>query len=194
MLVIRRLGLAALAVASALALCASAAAGAAGPGGWRVAAPGRFAYLQSVAAGGKDDVWSAGATVARGGRAGRLLIERWSGQSWRPVAVPGPLVGKFQSGEAGQQTFPLVKASSADNVWIFNEATGAFLRWNGRGWSVGSVVAHRRGQVVGVTSALVLGKAVVWAFGATINAKGDALPLAAHFGGAAGMWCRCLTR
>jgi hypothetical protein len=78
--------------------------------------------------------------------------------------------------------FAVVRASSADDVWFFNEETGAFLRWNGRGWSGGSVVAHRRGQVVMVTSALVLGEADVWVFGALVNAKGDGLPFAAHFG------------
>ncbi len=203
MLVIRRLGLTALAAVCALAPCASAAAAgvshsfpsaatpvvvrvAARTGGWRVAArivvPGRSAYLQSVAAAGAGDVWSAGASAAPGGRAIRLLIERWSGRRWRPVAVPGPLARKFQAGGVGRLAFALVGASSAGNVWVFNQGTGAFLRWEGRHWSEGSV-PHRRGEALAVTSALVLGKADVWAFGATINAKGDALPFAAHFDG-----------
>jgi hypothetical protein len=203
MLVITRLGLTALAAVCALASCASAAAAgvshsfppaaapvaaraATGTGGWRVAArfavPGRSAYLQSMATASKDDVWAAGASAARGGKAVRLLIERWSGRRWRPVAVPGPLARKFQAGGVGRLAFALVRASSAGNVWVFNQGTGAFLRWQGRHWSEGSV-PHRRGEALAVTSALVLGKADVWAFGATVNAKGDGLPFAAHFGG-----------
>jgi hypothetical protein len=204
MLVIRRLGPTALAAACVLAYCASAAEAdvgdasrspaapeavqvSASTGGWRIAArvavPGRGVYLQSVAAVGADQVWSAGASAAAGGTPSRLLLERWSGRRWRPVAVPRPLARRFQAGEAGGLTFPLVRASSADNVWVFNQETGAYLRWNGRRWSDGA--AHRRGELFAVTSALVLGKADVWAFGATINAKGDALPFAAHFGGRA---------
>lgn len=204
MVIIRRLGPAALAAACVLASCASAAAAgvgggsrspadgeavrvAAGSGGWRIAArvvvPGRFAFLQSVAAAGGDQAWSAGASGAAGGTASRLLLERWSGRLWRPVAVPGPLARRFQAGEAGRQTVPLVRASSAGDAWVFNQETGAYLRWNGHRWSEGSLAPHRRGVVVAVTSALVLGKADVRAFGATINARGDALPFAARFGG-----------
>jgi hypothetical protein len=135
---------------------------------------------------GAGDVWSAGASAARGGKAVRLLIERWSGRRWRPVAVPGPLARKFQAGGVGRLAFALVRASSAGNVWVFNQGTGAFLRWEGRHWSEGSV-PHRRGAALAVTSALVLGKADVWAFGATVNAKGAGLPFAAHFGGLG--WC-----
>ncbi len=201
MLVIRRLGLAALAAVCALAPGASAAAAgvshaspsaavavrvAARTGGWRVATrisvPGRSAYLQSVAAAGAGDVWSAGASAAPGGRAIRLLIERRSGRRWRPVAVPGPLARKFQAGAVGRLALALVRASPAGNVWVFNQGSGAFLRREGRHWSEGSV-PHPRGAVLAVTSALVLGKADVWAFGATINAKDDVLPFAAHFGG-----------
>jgi|HubBroStandDraft_1064217.scaffolds.fasta_scaffold06907_1 hypothetical protein len=206
MLVIMRLSLAALAALWALLPCASAAADGmdqsltpavarvavpaaaqtAQTGGWlvaaRIAVPGRSTYLESISAAGAGDVWSAGVSAAQGGRTVRLLIERKSGGRWRPVAVPEPLARKFQAGQAGRLAFALIRASSAGNVWVFNQETGAFLRWDGRQWSEGSVPAPP-GDALAVTSALVLGHCDVWAFGATVGAKGGELPFAARFSG-----------
>jgi hypothetical protein len=124
--------------------------------------------------------WASGFAAGRRGRASRLVIEHWSGSSWRPVAVPGKALAAFGRGGVA---FAVIGASSERNVWAFNQLTGAWLRWNGHRWGEGLVSRLAGGSAIGITSALVLGADDVWAFGARLNGHGDVMPFAALFGG-----------
>lgn len=140
--------------------------GVAGPGGqgWRVVSrvsvPGRVVVMLSVASVRGDDAWAAGLA----GR--RSVIERWAGRGWRRVAVPAGVLAGFDSDRpvAGYRgpPDPVIGASSARNVWVFNEVTGAWLRWDGCRWSHG-LLPGRPGVETVVTSGLVLGRGEVWA-------------------------------
>lgn len=193
--------LCATAVAAACAVACSAGAAAAGTGhssssrpttvagraaSWRVVArvavPAGTAVLQSVTAAGIGGAWAAG-LAAQHGRASHLLLERWSGGRWRPVTVPSSLLRMFEAGEPGKVTSPIVGASSPGNVWVLNQLSGKWLRWNGRRWSEGAITEPKRGTSLGITSLLVLGPADVWAFGARVTASESALPFAASFNG-----------
>ena len=127
-------GLAVAAVLSGLAPGPGPAVAAAG-GGWRVAAAvpagaGR-AELTRVVAPGPADAWAAGVTCTSPCARGRLVVDHWNGQRWRPVRLPRslPAVGYFVTS---------VGASSPRNVWIFAQsprrATVA-VRWDGASWA-----------------------------------------------------------
>lgn len=136
--------------------------------------------MLSVASVRGDDAWAAGLA----GR--RSVIERWAGRGWRRVAVPAGVLAGFDSDRpvAGYHgpPYPVIGASSARNVWAFNELTGAWLRWDGRRWSHG-LLPGRPGAESVITSELVLGRGEVWAFGARLNGRGVGFPFAARFGG-----------
>jgi hypothetical protein len=152
--------------------------------GWRlvarIAVPGKLVEMLSVAAVSADEAWASGVTGRGGGRAVRVVMEHWSGRAWRPVAVPGKALAAF---DHGGTAFAIVGASSKRNVWVFNQTTGAWLRWNGHRWSEGLVSRLTGGSAVGITSALVLGADEVWAFGVRVGSRGDAWPFAARFNG-----------
>ncbi len=149
--------------------------------------PGKVVAMLSVAAVSRDDAWAIGLAAARGAQTGRSVIEHWSGRGWRHVQVPGTKLAAFDStrtpaGSAGPP-FAVIGASSASNVWAFNQMTGAWLRWNGHRWSEGLVSDHSGRAATLVTSALVLGSGQVWVFGAQEDAHGGTIPFAARFSG-----------
>jgi hypothetical protein len=152
--------------------------------GWqlvaRVAVPGKLVVMLSVTAVSADDAWASGFAAGHRGRASRLVIEHWSGHSWRPVTVPGKTLAAF---DQGSMAFAIIGASSKRNVWVFNQMTGAWLRWNGHRWSEGLVSRLTGRSAIGITSTLVLGADEVWAFGTRVNGHGDAMPFAARFHG-----------
>jgi len=133
-------GLAAVAVLSGAApamgaVAAPPAAPAAGSGGWRVAAAipagaGR-AELTRVVATGPADAWAAGVTCTSPCARGRLVVDHWNGQRWRPVRLPRslPAVGYFVTS---------IGASSPRNVWIFAQSprrVTVAVRWDGVSWA-----------------------------------------------------------
>jgi len=89
--------------------------------------PAGSGALVGVAAVSARDVWAVGST---GFVAGRPLIERWDGRSWRRFPVPGlPRIGSLTS----------VAAVSARDAWAVGSAgAGAgrplIARWNGTAW------------------------------------------------------------
>jgi hypothetical protein len=153
--------------------------------GWcmaaRITVPGKLVVMQSIAVVGADDAWAAGFAAGRGTRSGQPVIERWSGRSWERVEVPGTALTAFHRGPAGPS--PIVDASSARNVWVFNQVTGAWLHWNGSRWSHGRLPAPPGSVATPVTSELVLGSRDVWAFGASVDRNGNDEPYAARFDG-----------
>jgi hypothetical protein len=151
---------------------------------WRVAArvtiPGKRVVMVNVAAASPDDAWAIGFANGRDGGAGRSVVERWSRDRWRRVPVPASILAAF---DAGGLPYAVLRASSPSNVWAFNQQTGAWLRWNGSRWSEG-LVGRRAGRLATpVTSALVLSRDSVWAFGGRVNQQGALAPFAAHFDG-----------
>ncbi len=132
--------------------------GVSAPAGWRVVAriaePGKLVKMQSIAVAGADDAWAAGFAARRGGRSGQAVIEHWSGRAWERVAVPGTALTAFDRGPAAPS--PVVGASSARNVWVFNQLTGAWLRWTGGRWSHGLLPAQTGSVATAVTSDLML--------------------------------------
>lgn len=157
-----------------------------GGSGWRVAArvtvPGATVIMLSVAPTPRDQAWATGLSVKRSGRDGRLVIERWSGHGWRPAPVPARMSAAFGRPAAGYSgpPFPVAAASSPGNTWIFNQITGAWLRWDGRRWSDGVLPGRGGGGEVAVTSALAAGSRGAWAFGGRLTARGTLTPWAAQ--------------
>ncbi len=153
--------------------------------GWRaiarIAVPGKLVVMQSVAVAGAADAWAAGFAGRRGARLGRPVIEHWSGRVWRRVMVPGTAVTAFDRGPLGPST--IVGASSARNVWVFNQLTGAWLRWNGDRWRHGRLPAQAGSVATAVTAELVLARDEVWAFGGSVYRNGHSDPYAARFDG-----------
>jgi hypothetical protein len=158
--------------------------------GWRVGATfpvtGRESILTSVAAVSARDAWLAGLTVNPKSGAFGNLIRHWNGRSWTRVTLPAKVAsGWNRSLPVGQ----VVGASSPSDVWIFGgQTSAAYLRLNGRRWSLG----HLPGRVAGaqkfvqINAARVVSKSNVWAFGETDTASSPQLtvtPYAAHFNG-----------
>jgi hypothetical protein len=159
--------------------------------GWRInttfPVTGRESILTSVAAVSARDAWSAGVILNDKSGAFGSLIRHWTGRSWTPVTLPAKVAGAWSRLLPVSQ---IAGASSTSDVWIFGGLTSAaYLRLNGRRWSLG----HLPGTVpaaqkfVQVNAARVFSKSNVWAFGETDNESSQQLtvtPYAAHFNGA----------
>jgi hypothetical protein len=145
----------------------------------RVAVPRKIVVMQSVAAVSPHDAWAAGFSAARGARRGKPVIERWFGRAWKRVTLPRKALRAFDRGPVGPS--PIVGGSSPVNVWVFNQVTGAWLRWNGSRWSHGRLPAQPGSVATAITSELVLAGGDVWAFGGSVSREGRGEPYAARF-------------
>ena len=143
---------------------------------------GRRVIMLSVAAIGPEDAWAIGVAAPIGAGHSRLVIEHQTRRGWRRVSVPAKVLSPFYGRITLSAT---ITASSASNVWAFNQLTGAWLQWNGHRWSEGRL-RDSPGTTTAITSALALAKDNVWAFGGKVDRKGNVSPLAAHFNGR--MW------
>lgn len=186
----RRAAIAMSAGAAVLAAGAALSAQAAAVPGWRVSATfpvtGRESILTGVAAVSARDAWVAGPTFSDNGVGFGVLIRHWNGRSWVAVKLPAKVASAWSRSLA---VGPVIGASSPSDVWIFGgQASAAYLRQNGRRWSLG----HLPGTVpsaqkfVQVNAARVVSRSNVWAFGETDNESSPQLtvtPYAAHFNG-----------
>jgi hypothetical protein len=147
----------------------------------RLTVPGKTVVMLSVASDRANDAWATGFAGKR------PVIEHWSGRTWKRMTVPAKALAAFDSDQpvAGYHgpPFPVVGASSARNMWTFNELTGAWLHWDGSHWSHGSIPGQPGWVNTAITSELVLGPDDVWAFGARLNNHGVTFPFAARFRG-----------
>jgi hypothetical protein len=160
---------------------------AAGPGGWHVQAiismPGDSVQLNSVAAVSPSDAWAAGSVAATGSGRYRPLLVHWDGRAWQSVALPARIRAALGTG----QGLSVIGAWRAGGFWAFDGLNGTWLRHRRHGWSAGQLPVPAAGDSQPViTSAVVLGRARVWAFGFTVNRRGQAAPYAAHRRG--GIW------
>jgi hypothetical protein len=146
----------------------------------RIAIPGKTVVMLSVVAVTPDNGWAIGLSEASGGRAGREIVERWSGRTWRQMPVPRELLDEF---DARYPPYAVIGASSQRNVWAFNQLNGAWLRWNGHHWSEGSLTKHSGPSRIGINSTLVLGADDVWAFGFRLDGQDNTIPYAVRFNG-----------
>jgi hypothetical protein len=147
--------------------------------------PGKVVVMQSVAVVSPSNAWAAGFAVERGSTTGRPVIEHWSGRLWRLVTLPPKALSAFDRVPAGSPVppAPVIGASSARNVWVFNQTTGAWLRWDGLRWSHG-LLPRRPGRAdVAITSDLALARNDVWAFGGLVDRRASSHPYAAKFDG-----------
>ncbi len=81
---------------------------------------------RDVVAVSAHDAWAVGRERTTKGSS--TLVERWDGQKWRRVSVPGADRGWLTG----------VDAASSDNVWAVGTTHGKgpkFLHWDGRQWS-----------------------------------------------------------
>jgi hypothetical protein len=180
----------AVSAAGLLAAGATLPAQAAAVPGWHVNATfpvaGRETILTSVAAVSAKDAWAAGLTLNEKAGTFGSLIRHWTGRKWAAVTLPAKVAATWS------RSLPVgsvVGASSPSDVWIFGAQTNAaYLRLNGRRWSVG----HLPGTVpaaqkfVQVNAVRVFSKSNVWAFGATENESSPQVtvtPYAAHYNG-----------
>jgi hypothetical protein len=158
-----------------------------GPGGWHVRAiismPGESVQLNGVAAVSPSDAWAAGGVAATGSGRYRPLLVHWDGTAWRSVALPARIRAALGTG----QGLSVIGAWRAGGFWAFDGLDGTWLRHGRHGWTAGLLPVPAAGDSRPViTSAVVLGRAKVWAFGLTVNRRGQAAPYAAHLRG--GTW------
>ncbi len=146
----------------------SRAATAASTPGWRVTAvvssgesiPTNFT---AIGASGAKNAWVAGLGDSDG-----LLLERWNGISWKPVAAPAG---------SGNENDYVIRTTSATDVWTFPQAgtTGYGLHWNGGSWTKFTF----KNVIIG--DAAVLGPKSVWLFGQKTGKT--TTPYAAYYNG-----------
>jgi hypothetical protein len=170
---ILRVALAATVIAGLTAVGGMSAA--AGTPRWRVTgilSGNVLTTFDALTADRRDDAWLPWATCHFG--TCTLVVTRWNGTSWRPVAVPKAFVNSsaFQDATA-------VAASSPSRAWVFAELSSglgmtrtAVLRWTGTGWA-----AHPAMLNAAIAAAAAPSGTDVWAFGA---GKG---PYVAHYNG-----------
>jgi hypothetical protein len=152
-------------------------------GGWRVqtviSMPGDTVQLNSVTAVSLTNAWAAGGSAASGSESYQPLLEHWDGSAWHNIPLPGKVLRTLGTG----QGLTVIGAWSASGFWAFDGLTGAWLRRGSRGWTAGLPVAGAGDSRPVITSAVVLGRSDVWAFGLTVTGSGQAVPYAAHLRG-----------
>jgi hypothetical protein len=168
------------AVALALASGLTAAQASSTPG-WRITklveSPAGYTFLQGVAASGKSDAWVVGTTVQT------LVIDRWNGGRWKPLAVPAA----FTLSGSGGVNDSVIGAASAGDMWTFPAVSNGTtnvnyaLQRDGGTWKTFKLTGA---NVISGTAVFSLSDA--WAFGfATGNAaaSGYPRPYVARFNG-----------
>ncbi len=156
-------------------------------GGWQVRAiismPGDSVQLNSVAAVSRSDAWAAGGVAPTGSSRYQPLLVHWDGTAWRTVRLPARILAALGPG----QGLSVIGAWRAGGFWAFDGLNGTWLRHRGRRWTAGRLPGPGAGDSAPViTSAVVLSRANVWAFGFSIDRGGQAAPYAAHL--RAGTW------
>jgi len=169
-----RLAFPAAALALATVAVPALAATSPGTGGWRVAATfaraKEFVALDSVVALSARDAWAAGAAGLPG--FGPAVVVRWAGHGWRAASLPSSVHRALHGGAR-------VVASSATDVWLYNEARWA--RWNGKRWTTGRIPVVRKGATQ-VGQLLAFGRADAWFIGQYFTGT-SAHSFAEHFNG-----------
>ena len=156
---------------------------------WRLSAKivlrGKTVVMESVAAVNVHSAWAAGIAAKRKRPEGEAVIEHWSGRGWHLVKVPGKVLASFDLGPRGFSGPPSVTmdASSDRNVWVFNQLTGAWIRWDGVRWQAGRLPVQAGSTDTAITTALVIAPNDNWALGASVSATGQTRPYAARFNG-----------
>jgi len=152
-------GLAAVALATAAGLPATAASATARSAGWQVAlkvhagGPAQDNGMTDVTAAASNDAWAVGGTYPSGATAGAPVAEHWNGTGWQAATLPGRLTG----------TLGAVSAPAATDVWTVSQLTGYALHWNGTTWSVAKKWPEHQPahELTGVTA---FSPANVWVF------------------------------
>ena len=166
----------------------NAGAGTGAPtGGWQVQAvisvPGESVQLNGVAARSPTSAWAAGGIAPSGSLSYQPLLVHWDGSAWRTVTLPARVRTALGTG----QGLSVIGAWSASGFWAFDGLAGSWLRRDRLGWTAGQLPEPGAGDSRPViTSAVVLSRSDVWAFGLAVTAGGQALPYAAHRRG--GIW------
>ena len=156
-------------------------------GGWQVRAvisiPGASVQLNSVAAVSRSDAWAAGGVAPTGSSRYQPLLVHWDGTGWRTVSLPARILAALGPG----QGLSVIGAWRAGGFWAFDGLTGSWLRHRGQRCTAGQLPVPGAGDSTPViTSAVVLSRANVWAFGFSIDRGGQAAPYAVHL--RAGTW------
>jgi hypothetical protein len=156
-------------------------------GGWQVQAiismPGDSVQLNSVAAVSRSDAWAAGGVAPTGSSRYQPLLVHWDGTAWQTVTLPARILAVLGPG----QGLSVIGAWRAGGFWAFDGLNGTWLRHRGQRWTAGQLPAPGAGGSTPViTSAVVLSRANVWAFGFSIDRGGQAAPYAVHL--RAGIW------
>ena len=165
----------------------AAGARAAASGGWQVqtiiSMPGDSVQLNGVAAVSRSDAWAAGGVAPTGSSRYQPLLVHWDGTAWRTVTLPARILAALGPG----QGLSVIGTWRAGGFWAFDGLNGTWLRHRGRRWTAGRLPGPGAGGPAPViTSAAVLGRANVWAFGFSVGRGGQAAPYAAHLRG--GSW------
>jgi hypothetical protein len=157
--------------------------------GWRTGATfavkGREVVLTSIDAVSARDAWAAGLSASSKGTSVQTVIRHWNGKTWASVTLPAKIATAWQKagGFEGQ-----VGALSPTDVWIFGSRSGAYLRVNGKHWSVGKLPggSSSSGKDVEITAVKAFSNTDVWAFGTTVdltNINAKSVPYAAQYNG-----------
>jgi hypothetical protein len=134
-------------------------ASAAGTPGWRVVktlGPSQLEWSAALVATSPSDAWSE--WIGSTPKSNLSYIEHWNGKSWQPVRFPSSVAGYIGSFFIG--------ASSASDVWLFNNP-GQVARWNGHKWYLQAIpgwVVH--GNLSGDTALtpVIFSPRDVWVF------------------------------
>jgi hypothetical protein len=150
-------------------------------GGWQVqkiiSMPGDSVQLNSVAAESRTDAWAAGGVAPTGSSRYQPLLVHWDGTAWQTVTLPARILAALGPG----QGLSVVGTWRAGGFWAFDGLNGTWLRHRGQRWTAGQLPVPGAGDSTPViTSAVVLSRANVWAFGFSVDQGGQAAPYAAH--------------
>jgi hypothetical protein len=136
-------------------------------------------YLGHFVVTGPHNAWSTWTDcTACGGpnQKDHAWIERWTGRTWRRVAVPSPVAKQLQV------TFGIASAS-ADDLWLFG---GRASNWNGKRWAVMKLPPWVvRNNLSGNVSLSVcdFGHSNLWVFSGGIVSFKPTVPFAARYNG-----------
>ena len=145
--------------------------------------PGDSVQLNSVAAVSRSDAWAAGGVAPTGSSRYQPLLVHWDGTAWQTVTLPARILAALGPG----QGLSVIGTWRAGGFWAFDGLNGTWLRHRGQRWTAGRLPGPGTGGSTPViTSAVVLSRANVWAFGFSIDRGGQAAPYAAHLHG--GIW------
>jgi hypothetical protein len=146
--------------------------------GWRVYSrvivKGSAVHITNITADSPGDAWAFGYREQYKDNdtsvTDAVMALHWNGRSWGAPEYPAAIQAIGGVGTAG--------ASSASNVWGFNDDAG-WIHWNGQKWTSGSLPNNP----YSVYSSLVFSPDDVWAFGYLRATAVADDPYLAHFNG-----------